>query len=160
MWRRGLVFWAFVVAAFYVYNSFGENTYERKIISCVGLVISYLWILIARSNRNLQNAWLNEVINLEEPVTGELFGKALDGADKILMFGASPFSVTKIYIIITYIIFFSWLLICINTLFIEYFREIIIIDDLYISILLFVSAIILSIFSHIWTGRYSWKKNM
>ncbi len=122
-WKRATYFWAFIAAAFAGYvvvqsRTDSESQFLGFLIACVGLVLSFGWLLANRGSKQWQENWENHVDLLEDNEIGPLFKtnmrrqrprEWLDWVD-LFVTGPSRHSVSKINQLISLYIFAMWIL--------------------------------------------------
>ncbi len=120
-WKRATYFWTFIgatLAGFMAIQNYEDPTRQdlSVILSCLGLVFSFSWVLVNRGSKFWQENWEKHVDMLEDEVTGPLYKTVLsrnketnksDGLSYILT-GASEISVSKINQIVSVYIFVLW----------------------------------------------------
>ena len=128
-WKRATYFWTFIGAAlagFVAVQSLdGENQKNLSVIlSCLGSVFSYAWILVNRGSKFWQENWEKHVDLLEDSEIGPLYKTVLHRNDhqglkeKALHFatGSSYISVSKINHIVSLYMFLLWFVLVIYSL--------------------------------------------
>lgn len=122
-WKRASYFWTFIGAALAGFiavqaSSSSSKTHLSVLLSCLGLVFSFSWLLANRGSKHWQENWENHVDMLEDPVTGPLYKVVLtrgspkgskEWIDHILT-GPSAFSVSKINQIISLFMTVIWVI--------------------------------------------------
>lgn len=128
-WKRASYFWTFIGAALAGFiavqaSSSNNKTHLSLLLSCLGLVFSFSWLLANRGSKHWQENWENHVDMLEDPVTGPLYkviltrrppNGALERIDHLLT-GPSAFSVSKINQIISLFMTAIWIILLAHSL--------------------------------------------
>lgn len=120
-WKRAAYFWTFIgatLAGFVAVQNFTGSTRQDMsvILSCLGLVFSFSWVLVNRGSKFWQENWEKHVDMLEDSITGPLYKIVLsrntDTKDEDrfshILSGASEISVSKINQIVSVYIFLLW----------------------------------------------------
>ena len=120
-WKRATYFWTFIgatLAGFIAVQSFDGTDRQNLsvIMSCLGLVFSFSWVLVNRGSKFWQENWEKHVDMLEDGITGPLYKIVLsrntdtqqDDRLSHLLSGASEISVSKINQIVSVYIFALW----------------------------------------------------
>ncbi len=120
-WKRATYFWTFIgatLAGFFAVQNFEDPTRQdlSVILSCLGLVFSFSWVLVNRGSKFWQENWEKHVDMLEDETTGPLYKTVLSrnrgtqGQDRLshILTGASEISVSKINQIVSVYIFVLW----------------------------------------------------
>lgn len=114
-WRRTAYFWTLITVAFGGYFSLGtagDNSIDKFIIACLGLVLSVAWYLVNRGSKFWQENWEMHVDCLEDDVIGPLYKttKSKDSARLFKFWEGYPFSVSKINQLISLFAIVAWCL--------------------------------------------------
>lgn len=73
-WRRSLIFWGFISAAFIGLAALGEKSAAYSVVfTSFGLVCSVVWALGNRGSKYWQEYWEKKVKENQQDVTGEMF---------------------------------------------------------------------------------------
>ncbi len=76
-WKRAAYFWVFIAATFAGYAALEGNPYSYGFLSylltCLGLVLSFGWLLANRGSKQWQENWEKHVELLEDDEIGPLF---------------------------------------------------------------------------------------
>ena len=128
-WKRAAYFWTFIGAA--LVGFLAVQTFDADIrhdmsvlLSCLGVVFSFAWLLVNRGSKYWQENWEKHVDMLEDKVTGPLY-KVVLSRKKLtswkeqlihLITGPSAFSVSKVNQIISLFVFILWVIILIYSL--------------------------------------------
>lgn len=128
-WKRASYFWTFIgasLAGFIAVQASNSASKEHLsvLLSCLGLVFSFSWLLANRGSKHWQENWENHVDMLEDPVTGPLYKVVLtrrppEGVrERIdhLFTGPSAFSVSKINQIISLFMAVIWMILLFHSL--------------------------------------------
>ncbi|WP_371194201.1 hypothetical protein [Glaciecola sp. SC05] len=120
-WKRATYFWTFIgatLAGFVAVQSFeGVPRQDMSVIlSCLGLMFSFSWVLVNRGSKFWQENWEKHVDMLENKTTGPLYKIVLsrnsntkkDDLFSHVISGASEVSVSKINQIVSVYIFTLW----------------------------------------------------
>ncbi|PKG56339.1 hypothetical protein [Shewanella sp. GutDb-MelDb] len=120
-WKRATYFWTFIgatLAGFVAVQNFDGSTRQNMsvILSSLGLVFSFSWVLVNRGSKFWQENWEKHVDMLEDKITGPLYKIVLsrnsetktDDSMSHLLSGASEISVSKINQIVSVYIFVLW----------------------------------------------------
>lgn len=120
-WKRATYFWTFIgatLAGFVAVQNFDGSIRQDMsvILSCLGLVFSFSWVLVNRGSKFWQENWEKHVDMLEDKITGPLYKTVLSrnsetkNDDRLshLLSGASETSVSKINQIVSVYIFVLW----------------------------------------------------
>lgn len=121
-WKRATYFWTFIavtLAGFIAVQKFDNPSRQdlSVVLSCLGLVFSYSWVLVNRGSKFWQENWEKHVDMLEDNITGPLYKTVLSRnsetrtQDRFSHFltGPSNISVSKINQIVSVYIFVLWL---------------------------------------------------
>lgn len=122
-WKRASYFWTFIGATLAGYIAVAVSSAKDKadllvVLSSLGLVFSFAWLLVNRGSKFWQENWENHVDLLEDQTIGPLFKIVLKRPKpnkprrwaKHLLTGPSPFSVSKINQIVSLFILALWLI--------------------------------------------------
>jgi hypothetical protein len=128
-WKRATYFWTFIgasLAGFVAVQSLdGENQKNLSVIlSCLGAVFSYAWILVNRGSKFWQENWEKHVDLLEDSEIGPLYKTVLHRnepqgfKENALHYatGSSYISVSKINHIVSLYMFLLWFILTIYSL--------------------------------------------
>jgi hypothetical protein len=128
-WKRATYFWTFIgatLAGFFVVRNFEDPTRQdlSVILSCLGLVFSFSWVLVNRGSKFWQENWEKHVDMLEDEFNGPLFKTVLSRnretreEDMIshILAGPSEISVSKINQIVSVYVFVLWWFILVYSL--------------------------------------------
>ena len=120
-WKRATYFWTFIgatLAGFVAAQNFDDTIRQdiSVILSCLGLVFSFSWVLVNRGSKFWQENWEKHVDMLEDKVTGPLYKTVLSRNRETLevnklshiLTGPSEISVSKINQIVSVYIFILW----------------------------------------------------
>jgi hypothetical protein len=114
-WKRAQYFWGFlavIYAGFFatlITHSKGNKIYiEYILIICsVGCVFSFAWYLVNRGSKRWQEHWENIINDLENKLNKPLY--SLKPEVDTSLFNAGNFSVSRINITVSFIVFISWI---------------------------------------------------
>jgi hypothetical protein len=122
-WKRASYFWTFIGAALAGFiavqaSNSTSKTHLSVLLSCLGLVFSFSWVLANRGSKHWQENWENHVDMLEDAITGPLYKVVLTRGEPRgfkqwvdhLITGPSAFSVSKINQIISLFMTAIWLI--------------------------------------------------
>lgn len=128
-WKRASYFWTFIgasLAGFIAIQASNSPSKEHLsvLLSCLGLVFSFSWLLANRGSKHWQENWENHVDMLEDPVTGPLYKVVLtrrppEGTREWIdhaFTGPSAFSVSKINQIISLFMVVIWVILLFHSL--------------------------------------------
>ncbi|MGN7514383.1 MAG: RipA family octameric membrane protein [Allomuricauda sp.] len=143
-WKRAQYFWGFlavIYAGFFAIlisaNKGDKIDFEYLLIICsIGCVFSYAWYLVNRGSKRWQEHWENVINDLESKLNIPLY--SIKPKVQSSLFNAGNFSVSRINISVSLIIFISWILLGTFTA-ITYFENDI---AFYVIILLAISSIL------------------
>lgn len=128
-WKRASYFWTFIGATLAGFVAIQASSSTNKIhlsvlLSCLGLVFSFAWLVANRGSKYWQENWENHVDMLEDPVTGPLYKVVLTRNDPVgtkeyiehLITGPSSFSVSKVNQILSLFVLVIWLILLCHSL--------------------------------------------
>lgn len=128
-WKRASYFWTFIGAALAGYVAVQASNSLTKtspsiLLSCLGLVFSFAWLLANRGSKYWQENWENHVDMLEDAVTGPLYKVVLSrrkpsGHSAFIshaLTGPSPFSVSKINQLLSLFVTLIWIVLLFTSL--------------------------------------------
>lgn len=128
-WRRASYFWTFIGAALAGYVAIQASNSLTKtalsvLLSCLGLVFSFAWLLANRGSKYWQENWENHVDMLEDDVTGPLYKVVLSrqkphGFSEFIshaLTGPSAFSVSKINQLLSLFVTVIWIVLLFTSL--------------------------------------------
>lgn len=120
-WKRATYFWTFIGATLAGYIAIAAGTSDRRevlsvLLSCLGMVFSFAWVLVNRGSKYWQENWENHVDMLEDIKTGPLYkitlsrNPTMSPIEKVdhLFTGPSAFSVSKINQIVSLYVWLLW----------------------------------------------------
>ncbi|MGP8049143.1 MAG: hypothetical protein ACLPYB_00905 [Desulfobaccales bacterium] len=122
-WKRATYFWAFIAATFAGYGAIQASSISNKdelslLLSCLGFIFSFGWILVNKGSKHWQRNWEKHVSLLSDYIVGPLFEivwednpetpKNLIKRLKEIVSGPSLFSVSKINQIISIYVTLFW----------------------------------------------------
>ncbi len=148
-WKRAAYFWVFIGLAFTGYFSkfpSGDKTI-LLIISCLGCVFSFAWVLVNKASKKWQENWEHHVDLLEDGQIGSLY-KVVFPAKKEncylrqLFIGANDYSVSKINQIISVYVLAIWVGLFIYSLALN---VLLLFTEINISDILTISFVIISV---------------
>lgn len=105
-WNRGMFYWTFVAAILVTYSTAHDDVFLSSLLLLVGFLVSYLWALALRGSRKWQLHWEEVLRPLEAELTGPVYFARPDLShfDRGIIVGFGYFSVSKIAILIAYIL--------------------------------------------------------
>lgn len=120
-WTRAGYFWTFIAITFSAYgfsymkylDSPGSEALKEILVllSTIGIIVSLAWVLVNKGSKHWQQNWENHLDFLEDAVYGPLYKTViLDNAKpgEYGILSSSPYSVSKINLIISYIVLLLW----------------------------------------------------
>jgi len=123
-WKRAAYFWVFIAGTFTAFmaidptkpNALGPDA--RIYIACVGIVVSFAWMLVNRGSKFWQQNWEAHVDLLEDKVIGQVYKKVLYDAagSKNWIIGASQISVSKVNQMISFFVWLVWIALFVSVL--------------------------------------------
>lgn len=121
-WKRATYFWVFSGATFAGYATLAasKGVVDQTllaVVSCVGFIFSFAWVLANKGSKQWQENWENHVDLLENDVIGPLFKTVLRRpapalfaqACKEAIAGPASFSVSAINQIVSLFVAYMWL---------------------------------------------------
>lgn len=128
-WKRAAYFWTFIGATFAGFIAVEASSAINKqdlsvMLSCLGIVFSFAWVLVNRGSKYWQENWEKHVDMLEDEITGPLYKVVLSRRKPQtncqkgvhLVTGPSPISVSKVNQIISLYVTALWIALLIYTL--------------------------------------------
>lgn len=118
-WKRATYFWTFIAATFVGFNAVqgsSDKEFLKFLLSSLGFVLSFGWVLANRGSKQWQENWEHHVDHLEDGTTGPLYKvtlprvrpkRLLEWLDFLLV-GPSKHSVSKINQMISLYILAIW----------------------------------------------------
>lgn len=114
-WKRAQYFWSFLAVIYAGYflllttNDNADNiSIELKLLICsIGIIMSFAWYLVNRGSKRWQEHWESMITTYERECDFIVYGIRTETEKGI--FKAGEFSVSKINIIVSFLIFISWL---------------------------------------------------
>jgi len=124
-WKRATYFWTFIgatLAAFlavYASSSLTKPIQQdlSVLLSCLGLVFSFAWVLVNRGSKFWQENWEQHVDALEDNLTGPLYKTIMPKKESHWLVNSSQISVSKINQLVSVYISLLWFTLLINTLY-------------------------------------------
>ncbi len=110
-WQRSLFFAAFTSAIFVGYSGAGTETFQKLVLSSLGFLLSFAWLLANRGSKYWYESWETKIEEIEKDYDPKLFGPWKKPQDKFFLYKAKLYSVSKIAIYVTDLIFISWVII-------------------------------------------------
>ena len=118
-WQRAAYFWALIAVAFAGYfailgaEHLPEKRYLAYIVSCIGLLFTWAWVLVNRGSKFWQENWENHVDMLEDETVGPLYKTILHRSEEersILRHPLTPLaiSVSKVNLIVSIFTLCIW----------------------------------------------------
>lgn len=111
-WKRAQYFWGFIAviyAGYFLMITYDKHPISNELLSIVcsiGSVFSFGWYLVNRGSKKWHEHWENIINELEDKLEKPLYAKRTKLHEGIIR--AGNFSVSRINIFISLIIFFSW----------------------------------------------------
>ncbi len=109
-WQRSLFFAAFTSAIFVGYSSSEIEPFSKLILSSLGFLLSFAWLLANRGSKYWYESWETKINEIEEGYDYKLFGPWTKPQDKFFIYKARLYSVSKIAIYVTDLIFIVWVI--------------------------------------------------
>lgn len=111
-WKRAQYFWGFLAVIYASYFVFATNQTllqnEFSLIICsTGTIFSFAWYLVNRGSKRWQEHWENIITKLETTLERPLYEYKPDVESNF--FNAGNFSVSRINIVVSFLIFISWI---------------------------------------------------
>ena len=110
-WQRSLFFAAFISAIFVGYSSNGTEPFSKLILSSLGFLLSFAWLLANRGSKYWYESWETKINEIEDGYDNKLFRPWKKPQDKFFLYKARLYSVSKIAIYVTDLIFIGWVII-------------------------------------------------
>lgn len=107
-WQRSLFFAAFISAIFIGYSRPEADDFSKLILSSLGFLLTFAWLLANRGSKYWYESWETKIGEIEEGYDFKLFGPWKKPQDKFFLYKAQPYSVSKIGIYVTDLIFIGW----------------------------------------------------
>jgi hypothetical protein len=117
-WQRSMFFWGFIALIFtgYITVVTGENAkqatdmYLDFYLILLGIIFSVAWLLVIKGSKRWQENWEKHIDYLEDKITGPLY--------KTIYYtkGKNYYSVSKINLILAWVIIATWLFLLIQYL--------------------------------------------
>ncbi|KVD59896.1 hypothetical protein [Burkholderia ubonensis] len=120
-WKRATYFWTFIGATLAGFIAIQAGNSPRReilsvLLSCLGTVFSFAWLLVNRGSKYWQENWEKHVDLLEDSETGPLYKITLSRNPTMtplecldhLITGPSAFSVSKINQVVSLYVFLLW----------------------------------------------------
>ncbi|AJX81482.1 putative membrane protein [Burkholderia pseudomallei 7894] len=121
-WKRATYFWTFIgatLAGFIAIQAGASSSRDTLsvLLSCLGTVFSFAWLLVNRGSKYWQENWEKHVDLLEDDETGPLYKitlsrnptlKRLEYLDHLVT-GPSAYSVSKINQVVSLYVFLLWI---------------------------------------------------
>jgi len=144
-WQRSLFFAAFISAIFVGYSSNGTEALSKLILSSLGFLLSFAWLLANRGSKYWYESWETKINEIEDNYDNKLFGPWKKPQDKFFLYKARLYSVSKIAIYVTDLIFIGWVIILLKES-AGYFKLPVKLDsDGCVALFIFASALIIAI---------------
>ena len=99
-WQRSLFFAAFTSAIFVGYSGAGTETFQKLILSSLGFLLSFAWLLANRGSKYWYESWETKIEEIDKDYEEKLFGPWKKPQDKFFLYKARLYSVSKIAIYI------------------------------------------------------------
>jgi hypothetical protein len=113
-WQRSLFFAAFISAIFVGYSSTETDPFSKLMLSSLGFLLSFAWVLANRGSKYWYESWETKIGEIEEGYDSKLFGPWKKPQDKFFLYKARLYSVSKIAIYVTDLIFIGWVIILVK----------------------------------------------
>lgn len=117
-WKRSLFFWGFIASAFIMLGVFSapeRNNANFKIaIAFFGLAGSIAWALVNRGSKYWQENWEQQLIDIEEHITGRLFTDKKPRVKKGMWLSSRRYSPSKLTIALSDYVVVVWILIIVG----------------------------------------------
>lgn len=126
-WQRAAYFWALIAAAFAGYfailgsEHLEDKEYLAYIVSCIGLIFSWAWLLVNRGSKYWQENWENHVDMLENAIVGPLYKTILhrpenrNFVEKHIL-GPQAISVSQINLLVSIFTLLIWAMLVAHSL--------------------------------------------
>jgi hypothetical protein len=108
-WQRSIFFWGFIAAAFVAYAQSGGKGDLAFLVACFGLLCSVAWTLQNRGSKYWYEAWEAKVESVEKEVLGVHLFANREPIQRKGLWGARPFSVTKLAIALSDFTALTWI---------------------------------------------------
>lgn len=125
-WKRAQYFWGFLAVIYTGFFLMLIQHHKDKsfpveyvlIICSVGCIFSLSWYFVNRGSKRWQNHWETVINEFEAKLKIPLY--AIENKEKTEFFNAGKFSVSKINIVVSFLVFISWIVlwfltVCNNT---------------------------------------------
>jgi len=122
-WRRAAYFWTLSTVAFTGFFALQNSDNAPKgslvIVSCIGFLFSFAWLLANRGAKHWQANWEAQVDMLEDGIIGPLFKTNVKPQGSIWNpFSSYPFSVTKINQLLSLFLTITWAVLIVQSFYI------------------------------------------
>ena len=107
-WHRSIFFWGFIAAAFVAYSQSASKGDLAFLVACFGLLCSIAWTLQNRGSKYWYEAWEAKVESVENEVLGVPLFANREPIKRKGLWGACPFSVSKIAIALSDFTALTW----------------------------------------------------
>lgn len=117
-WQRNLFFAAFISFIFLGYEKL-EDCSLKLMASNLGFLLSFAWVLVSRANKYWYETWETNIEDLEEKLNINLFKKQNkpQAKNKLKLYqGRRTYSISKLAMYTTDLIFISWVVILLKEL--------------------------------------------
>ncbi len=159
-WKRTHYFAILVGALFtaYIHIEPNKSVFEKIIIICLGILTSFIWYLSSRGSKFWQENYEYKIDQLEQDEQIKLHSEQLQNIKShwYNIFDAYPWSVSKINILINFIIFIFWFALLFYNLFFTNISEIHECIKILIVCLMIFSVLIINIMTR---SNFCGKKN-
>lgn len=109
-WQRSLFFAAFISFIFLGYEKL-EDCSLKLMASNLGFLLSFAWVLANRGSKYWYESWETNIKRLEKKLKINLFGRSNKPQPKNKLYQARTYSVSKLAIYTTDLIFIAWIVI-------------------------------------------------
>lgn len=119
-WKRAAYFWTFtgaVMAGYITVINTSDKPKGQFILIILGMIFSLCWYFVNRGGKYWQLNWEKHLDIMEDKLIGPLYKTTISRdhyTGKWTVFGPFPFSVSKINIILSFLIFLLWAIIYSN----------------------------------------------
>ncbi len=120
-WQRSLFFAGFVSVIFFGYSDAGTETIQKLILSSLGFLLSLAWSLANRGSKYWYESWETKINKIEEELDFKLFDSWEKPQGNNFIYKSRLYSVSKIAIYVTDLIFVGWLVILLKEI-VSYFQ--------------------------------------
>ena len=115
-WQRSIFFAGFIAAIFIGYYSIKSDTISgnnleilRPLLLILGAFFSLAWCLANRGSKYWYESWENKVSQAEKILEAEFFDEWINFEEKFFLYKARPYSVSKLAIFLSDLVFLAWI---------------------------------------------------